>query len=344
MTAYHQLEAPPVFDPVEAARILGEVFGIEGQLTPLSGDRDLNFRVRTSDGTRYVLKIQNPADAEAVLDMQHSAMAHIRAADPSLPIGSTVPTRTGDPWQAAVAQDGRQSFVRLFMHLDGHHAGIDELDPDALHGWGRTVARLAHAMRGFAHPAAGYEVQWDLRRAPLLRSRLPGIDPAHRAIVTEVLDRYDDRISSMQRGLRAQIVHNDLCPENVLVDDLGAITGILDFGDMTHTALVNDLANSVADTVAGCSNPLRDAVAIISGYHSVTPLEPVEAALLGDLVATRCAMTVLLTIPVPTGQATPWVAAESWELLQEMADHGFDAVGARFADAVAEVDDLPRHT
>jgi 4-aminobutyrate aminotransferase-like enzyme/Ser/Thr protein kinase RdoA (MazF antagonist) len=339
VTAYHQLEAPPVFEPGEAATILADVFGVVGALGALPADRDLNFRVGATDGTRYVLKFSNPADVEPVLDMQRAVMSHIRSVDPSLPIGSTVPTLDGAGWQQTTAHDGRRSFVRLFTHLDGHHAGIDELGHDALRDWGSTLARLARAMRGFFHPAAGYEVQWDLRHTPRLRSRLPDIDPEHRAIVTEVLDRYDERVAPIQRGLRAQVVHDDMCPDNVLVDDRGAITGILDFGDMTHTALVNDLASSVADTVGGRADALESAVAILSGYHSVTPLEPAEAAVLADLVAARCAMTVLLTIPVPAEQASSWMAAEAWELLQDMADHGFDAVGARFAEAVADAAD-----
>ena len=47
--------------------------------------------------------------------------------------------------------------------------------------------------------------------------------------------------------LRAQVVHNDLAPTNVLVDDRLAVTGIIDFGDLTRTALICDLAIAAAD-------------------------------------------------------------------------------------------------
>ena len=57
--------------------------------------------------------------------------------------------------------------------------------------------------------------------------------------------------------MRAQVVHNDLAPTNVLVDDTLAVTGITDFGDMTHTALVCDLAVAAADVLSGRDDGLE---------------------------------------------------------------------------------------
>ena len=76
--------------------------------------------------------------------------------------------------------------------------------------------------------------------------------------------------------MRAQVVHNDLAPTNVLVDDTLAVTGITDFGDMTHTALVCDLAVAAADVLSGRDDGMELAHEVVSGYHSITPLEPQE--------------------------------------------------------------------
>jgi Ser/Thr protein kinase RdoA (MazF antagonist) len=40
----------------------------------------------------------------------------------------------------------------------------------------------------------------------------------------------------------AQVIHNDMSLYNVLLDDDLRVCGIVDFGDMTHAALVCDLA------------------------------------------------------------------------------------------------------
>ena len=47
---------PPAFSLADAARIAQSHFGIDGVVTPLPGERDLNFRVDV-EGASYVLKI-----------------------------------------------------------------------------------------------------------------------------------------------------------------------------------------------------------------------------------------------------------------------------------------------
>jgi hypothetical protein len=96
--------------------------------------------------------------------------------------------------------------------------------------------------------------------------------------------------------LRAQVIHGDLTADNVLADDDGMITGIVDFGDMTHTALVADLA-SVLDSLAGGrdgAEMFRVARLVIDGYERVLPLEPLELELIGELWAARAAVTVAI--------------------------------------------------
>ena len=92
-----------------------------------------------------------------------------------------------------------------------------------------------------------------------------------------MLDRFDDRVAPRLRMLRAQVVHNDLAPTNVLVDDEWRVTGITDFGDMTHTALVCDVAVTAADLVPDRPDRMDLAVEVVAGYHCLTPLELPEA-------------------------------------------------------------------
>ena len=63
----------------------------------------------------------------------------------------------------------------------------------------------------------------------------------------------------------------------MLTDEAGLITGIVDFGDMSHTALVTDLA-SVLDSLAGGRGGgelFRVARLILDGYQRRTALEAV---------------------------------------------------------------------
>ena len=75
---------------------LSAVWGLDGDLVEVHGERDRNFRVETGSG-RYLLKVHNPVEAESVLDLQDSALRHIRAVDPGLPVPDVVPTADGRP-------------------------------------------------------------------------------------------------------------------------------------------------------------------------------------------------------------------------------------------------------
>ena len=226
----------PVLDLAALRDSLSGFWGLEGELTAVHGERDRNFRIDTPSG-RYLLKVHNPADGEEVLDLQCSALRHIRTVAPDVPVPDVVATRQGHRWVTLTGLDGRRSLAWVMTWLDGRHPAPEELGPAQLREWGRTSARLGQALRGFVHEAASYPIAWDIRRLPQLRPWLSAVDEAWRPAVRAVLDRFEQRVTPELLRMRAQVVHNDLAPTNVLVDDTLAVVGITDFGDMTHTAL-----------------------------------------------------------------------------------------------------------
>jgi 4-aminobutyrate aminotransferase-like enzyme len=158
---------------------------------------------------------------------------------------------------------------------------------------GACLARLALALRGFYHPAANYELLWDLKQAAVLREYLHHVpDPGHRQLAGYFLDRFERLVLPEIPKLRSQIIHNDFAPNNLVVaeDDPGEIVGIIDFGDMIHTPLVMDLAAPIAYMFREQDDPLEIAVEIIAAYHEILPLEPLELSLMYDLIATRLTM------------------------------------------------------
>src|SRR5262249_2969704 len=153
--------------------------------------------------------------------------------------------------------------------------------------------RLGRALRGFFHPAADYEILWDLTHALKLRPLLAHLgDPGRRAQLERVLDRFEARVAPALPGLRAQVIHADMSLDNAQFDDALRVSGIVDFGDMTHAPLVCDLAVAVADALHGRDDAIAAAETMIGGYASVTPLEDEEAELLAELVAARLATEV----------------------------------------------------
>ncbi|MGH3156715.1 MAG: phosphotransferase, partial [Streptosporangiaceae bacterium] len=288
------LSTPPAFAAAAAREILRDGFGLDTSLTPLAGERDQNFRADMADGRRFLLKISNPADGRDVVSMQTAALAHIEQADPDLPVMRTLPATTGEPWIEVTGPDGRACPVRLFTFLPGRRAKAEELTLPGLRSYGQVSARLGRALRGFFHPAADYEIRWDLTHALKLRPLIRYLPGAKQPQVARILDRFEARVVPVLPRLRAQVIHADLSLDNALLNEDLQVSGIVDFGDMTHAPLVFDLAVTIADVLADRVDGADVAEAMIAGYISVTPLEEEEAELLADLVAARLAMAVTI--------------------------------------------------
>jgi Ser/Thr protein kinase RdoA (MazF antagonist) len=167
-----------------------------------------------------------------------------------------------------------------------------------LQNLGTCLASLGVALRSFFHPAAGHQLQWDIKNADGLWDLIGFIPGSERQrLARDFLQRFTTSISPRMRHLRAQIIHNDMNPYNVMVDvdDPVYISGIFDFGDMVHTALINDLAVCTSYHIRAAANPLESVVAIVRAYNATVPLEPVEIELLYDLIAARLVTTVAIT-------------------------------------------------
>ncbi len=294
------LETPsPNFTVEQVQDFANKLYGLSGKLSPMEGERDQNFRVETKDGDRFVIKVANSAEVPAIIDMQLKALEHIAMVDPSLPIPKVMHSRKGLAIEQIQAENGTEYSVRILSYLQGDYPKNDSTTFTLHRSMGKCLAQLGLALRGFFHPEANYNLLWDIKHTSKLRQYLSYIeDEDHHELVSYFLDRFDQNVRPSIPKLRAQIVHNDLTPDNILVaeNDPGRIVGIIDFGDMVHTPLINDLATTIAPMLRGHDDPLEAAVEIVSGYHEIVPLEEPELRILYDLIAARLIMLNVIAI------------------------------------------------
>ncbi|MFT6943460.1 MAG: hydroxylysine kinase [Yoonia sp.] len=295
----------PAFTSEQAAELARDIYGITGVVHKLSAEKDANFQISLPSGEAALLKITNAAEDCGVTDMQTAALMHLMAVDSTLPVPHVCQTLTGQASQIIAGPPGKNAdqnlgqhhVVRLLTYLEGTVLST-VVDGVALHrDIGALLARLTRALRGFFHPAAGHVLQWDIKQAHRLRPMLDAVedtDLRHR--LTHLLDRFDTEIAPRLTNLRAQIVHNDFNPHNLLVDSPQAtrLTGIIDFGDMVHTPLICDLAVACSYQIAAQPQPMAHIAKMIEGYTSILPLEQAELELLPDLMRLRHATTLTI--------------------------------------------------
>ncbi|MDX6549239.1 MAG: hypothetical protein QOG33_2789 [Gaiellales bacterium] len=336
--------APPRFGAAEVTGIAERLFGLSGDAVDLGSERDQTFLIDDGD-MGAVVKISNLDESPAVLDLETEALLHVGMADPELPIARPRLARGADASQGAAAYrpttegpDGLH-FVRMYERRRGSKVVNGEsLDDGAIKAYGATVARLGLSLRGYFHPAAGRELLWDIKHALRLREHLPTIaDGTQRELVERALDRYQERLAPAWPHLRAQVVHGDMALDNVLLDDRGRVTGIVDFGDIVHTALLADMAAAMASVLRGRpgEDVFRSARLFLDGYTSVTPLEPLESELVCDALVARLATIVTISAwrvrryPENAAYIQSWDVG-SWALLEQLAGAGFDRAAVEF--------------
>jgi 4-aminobutyrate aminotransferase-like enzyme/Ser/Thr protein kinase RdoA (MazF antagonist) len=333
--------APPSFDEREAEAIALRLFGVRGTARGVRSERDQTFLF---DGPRpVVMKISNAAEDPARLDMEALAALWIARLEPELPVALPWRVGSGDgddaaSYRATVDGPGGHHQVRLYDRLPGRASVLGAtLADDAVREWGAMAGRVARALRGFWHPAARRVMLWDVQHALRLRDLLPAVsDPSVRALVERTLDRFETVVTPVWPALRGQVLHTDLCDDNVLVDDAGGITGIIDFGDMSWTATVVEAVSVVESLVAGREGEeiFRTARLALDGFQRSVPLEPVELAIFGELVAARSCASVV--VPVARaglhrdGEALMGdLQVEARAILETFDALGFDEVARR---------------
>lgn len=280
-----------------AADLARDIYGVSGDIRMLSAEKDANFHIRLQDGHEALLKVTNAVEDRGVTQMQTAALMHLASTDPTLPVQRICQTLSGASSAIITGPSGDAHVVRLMTFLDGTILSTATPGAGLYPALGTLLARLTLGLRGFFHPSAGHVLQWDIKQAHRLRPMLDAItDVDLRARLTATIDHFDAEIAPRLPLLRAQVVHNDFNPHNLLVDGPQATRaiGIIDFGDMVYTPVACDLAVACSYQVTDGADPLARIAQMIQGFAAKMPLEEDELDLLPDLMRLRHATTLTI--------------------------------------------------
>ncbi|HVY85458.1 MAG TPA: phosphotransferase [Caulobacterales bacterium] len=282
--------ATPCWSADDAEAVALARFGVSGAARLLTSERDQNFHIVSDDG-EFVLKVANAAENQAVLAFQNDVLEHVAAVNPRLPTPRIMRTLDGE---AMFRQRG--SLVRMLSWQAGKLMHQVERTRALRESLGAVHGDLSEALRSMNGAPPETDLLWDMQGAARLEQLLPHVaDSAQRAMLDAILSRFADRAEPALKHMRRQVIHNDLNPHNVVVDEQGLVSGVIDFGDMVYAPRVCDIAVTAAYHVRAGLRPLADAGEYVRAFHAVAPLEAAERAVLPDLIATRLAMSALIT-------------------------------------------------
>jgi 4-aminobutyrate aminotransferase-like enzyme/Ser/Thr protein kinase RdoA (MazF antagonist) len=329
-------------DTDAAERITADRFAIRARARKLPGEYDDNFLIESDSRGRLVLKISPPGFSLELLDLQNRALEHLGASVTSLRFPRVVPDPEGATVVEVALAGGEGRFARLLEWLPGRPlAGLGPPSAGLLEALGRALGEVDATLAGFDHPAAHRQLQWDLKLAGGQRAEARHIaDPRRRALAEWFFLQFDAHVVPALPGLRTSVIHNDANDHNLLVEGEGEaarVTGLLDFGDMIHSATVCEPAVALAYLMMRREDPLEAAEPFLRGYHDAHPLTGQEVDLLYVLIGARLATSVSISArrraARPGDEYAVVSEAPAWDLLDQLRSLSPGEASRRFRGA-----------
>ncbi len=295
-----RIHSRPELEPADALEAAREHYGLDGSLTPLTGERDRNYLLETADGARYVVKASSPEEPDELLRIENQILLHVAERTEGL-VPRVVAAKTGERLVSHTDAEGREHRIRVLEYLPGTLlAGVRPRTPELLSDLGRHLAQLDSALGAYPdHPPARVDFDWALGRSGLVMERcLELFEGEQLELVRRVLDAFRKHEPEFL-GLGSQVIHGDVNDHNVLVSEPGdgprRVTGIIDLGDAHSAPRVFDLAIAIAYAILETRDPLLAAASIARGFHLVTPLSSDEANVAYTLARARLGASVSIS-------------------------------------------------
>ncbi|MFP3122817.1 phosphotransferase [Ectobacillus funiculus] len=245
---------------------------------------------------RYVLRIYETHQDEDKVRYEHSVLLALK----ELPLLFGIPEPIMTPEGDTVVRTKDGKIAGLFRFLDGVNPTLD--DPAQLRSFGWTTGQLTRFLAKVGVNQAPvyrpyYEIENTHPRCSLQEVIRFCMNPpaeftaqaAELLYISKQLTVFQESIP-MLKQLPHQLVHGDLNGSNILVNEAGEVSAVLDFEFVTNDLRVMELAVCLAD----CIRPGQDEAiiwtkidAFLSGYGSVMKLTEAEIAMIPILIQLR---------------------------------------------------------
>lgn len=207
------------------------IAGYRGHQPIAVGTINTNLRVETDAGLLF-LRI-NEGKSEDDVRREAAIVAHAASRGVPTPVPHAVPGR--EPfvrWQG--------EFASLFPWVAGRTLARAELTPGHAAAVGSALARLHLASEGFSDHRPGRYEPFEIasRLAKIILRNRPELASAVAVLGPEMTQLGPERAGELPMG----VIHGDLFVDNVLYDEAGTLTALIDFEQASWGRLAYDLA------------------------------------------------------------------------------------------------------
>ncbi len=253
----------------------------------LEGYESTNFKVTSNSGIFVLKKYPYSEETLTILQAEDGVASKLQQL-PNIRFPKSIHTKENSPF--AIVED---FIYRLLPFIDGEFLAEIPKDEKLQLSFGTVLGSIDKTLLGH-HSAviSAKETLWDLKHFTNNQEYLDDIpDAKDRNLVRYFFLQFHEHIIPFQHRFRKSIIHNDANDWNILTTN-GEVTGVIDFGDMCHSWLINELAIGLTYVMMGEENPLTVAKKVVSAYNKVLPLQQEELDALYYLIAARLCTSV----------------------------------------------------
>ena len=273
-------------------------YGIEGVVTPLDGEFDLNYAVHDDTGMCAVLKVMRTGCEPAFVTMQLGALSHIAEQDDTVPVPRAIAAKNGALQCLWSDPDGAERVVWVIAAMPGKPlAQVRPHTIDLMQDIGRAQGAMARALAGYDHALLDRSFKWHPLTPDWALDKVDVVaDPVIAEQVRYWLTHFVTACRPALATKPATAIQCDANDYNILVEadlDGPRLSGLIDFGDMVRAPLVCDLATAAAYMVLNQERPLDVLAALVSGFAETCELDDVDLGLIGPLMMARLSVSIV---------------------------------------------------
>lgn len=269
-----------------------KAFGIVPvEIKRLNGYENENFLIATGD-EYYVFKTYPVCKKTSeILEAECTLLLFLQQPGPiNTPI--PIPFKKGG-YVKPLKINGALKACRLLSFLPGKFLAETTATESLMENMGRFLARINLRLTHFESATVrARQYEWDIQNLLLNRKHIKNIPkPSNRRVVTYFFRQFEALVLPKIPALRKAYIHSDFNEWNVLSEG-EKTTGLIDFGDVVYSPLVNDVATALTYLTYDKSSFFEWATPFLKSYHKTLPLKQEEVSLLYYLIASKLCISV----------------------------------------------------